>query len=85
MSSSRRSCQPGNRTHVSYVCCTGRWFFTTGATWEAPGMSNQMLIIKHLAPTAMQWDEMVGNYYTVCLGFFQPNTLFHYLKSLGEK
>ena len=57
----------------------------TGTTWEATGMSNQMLIIKHLAPTAMQWDEMVGNYCTVCLGFFQPNTLFHYLKSLGEK
>ena len=42
----------------------------TGATWEASGMSNQMLIIKHLATIAMQWDEMVGNYCTVCLGFF---------------
>ena len=70
MSSSRRSCQPQNRTRVSYVSCIGRWFFVTGATWEAPGMSNQMLIIKYLATIAMQWDEMVGNYCTVCLGFF---------------
>ena len=48
-------------------------------------MCNQMLIIKPLASTTMQWDEMLGNYCTVCLSFFQPNTLFHYLKSLGEK
>ena len=24
-----------DQTHVSYVSCSGRWFFTTGATWEA--------------------------------------------------
>ena len=28
---------PGDRTQVSYLSCTGSRFFTTSATWEAPG------------------------------------------------
>ena len=27
--------QPRDRTHISYVSCIGRWFFTTSTTWEA--------------------------------------------------
>ena len=36
MPSSRASSQPGNRTHSSYVSCTGRWILYPCATWEAP-------------------------------------------------
>ena len=36
ISSSRGSSQPRDQTHVSYVSCTGRFFFTTSTTWEAP-------------------------------------------------
>ena len=32
----RWSSQPWDQTRVSYVSCTGRQFFTTSATWEAP-------------------------------------------------
>ena len=32
---SRGSSRPRNQTHVSCICCTGRHFFTTSATWEA--------------------------------------------------
>ena len=30
------SSQLRDRNPISYVSCIGRWFFTTGATWEAP-------------------------------------------------
>ena len=32
---SRGSSQPRDWTHVSYISCIGRRFFTTSATWEA--------------------------------------------------
>ena len=31
---SSRSSRPRDGTHVSYVTCIGRWFFTTRATWD---------------------------------------------------
>ena len=34
ISSSRRSSQPGDRTHISYVPCIGKWV-STSTTWEA--------------------------------------------------
>ena len=33
--SSRGSSQPRDQTSISYISGTGRWFFTTSATWEA--------------------------------------------------
>ena len=33
--SSRGSSQPRNQTHISYISCIGRRFFTTSTTWEA--------------------------------------------------
>ena len=35
MPSSRGSPRPMGRICDSYASCTGRWFFTTSATWEA--------------------------------------------------
>ena len=35
MPSSRASSQPRDRTHSSYVSCTGRWILYPCATWEA--------------------------------------------------
>ena len=32
---SRGFSQPRDQTHVSYVDCTGKQFFTTSNTWEA--------------------------------------------------
>ena len=34
ISYSRRSSQPREQTHVSYISCIGRQFFTTSTTWE---------------------------------------------------
>ena len=34
---SRGSSQPRDQTHVSCISCIGRQFFTTSATWRAPG------------------------------------------------
>ena len=31
---SREPSWPRDRTHISYICCVGRQFFTTSATWE---------------------------------------------------
>ena len=31
---SKGSSRPRDRTHVSYVSCIGRWFFTTSVIWE---------------------------------------------------
>ena len=35
MPSSRGSPQPRDQTHISYVSCVGRGFFTTSPIWEA--------------------------------------------------
>ena len=35
MPCSRASSQPKDRTHISYVSCTGSGFFTISTTWEA--------------------------------------------------
>ena len=36
VASSVGSFQPRYQTHISYVSCVGRWFFSTSAAWEAP-------------------------------------------------
>ena len=36
MASSMGYFQPRDQTHISFVSCIGRWFFTTSASWEAP-------------------------------------------------
>ena len=41
---SRGSSWPRDRTHVSYVSCTGKWIFTTSATWEAQLIFSVVLI-----------------------------------------
>ena len=46
---SRGSSQPKDQTHVSYVSCTDKQFFTTSATWEAhkvvPRVNNNIFIV----------------------------------------
>ena len=39
VASCRGSSQPRDRTHVSYIFCTGRRFFTTSATWEGRSLA----------------------------------------------
>ena len=36
MPSSRGSSRPRDGTHVSFVSCIGRGFFTASTSWEAP-------------------------------------------------
>ena len=45
--SSRKSSWPRDRTHVSYVSCSGRWVLHHWATWEAPNF---------LAVPGSMWD-----------------------------
>ena len=39
ISSSRRSSWPRDQSHISSICCTGRWILYHRATWEAPKLS----------------------------------------------
>ena len=46
---SRGFSRPRDQTHVSYVYCTGKQFFTTSTTWEAhkvvPRVNNNVFIV----------------------------------------
>ena len=54
MTFSRRSSQPRDQTHISYVSCTGRWIFLhwVRATQKAPGKQGEPVPMKALATEA---------------------------------
>ena len=52
---SKASSWPRDQTHVFYVSCIGKWFFTTRATWRAPMKSSKILINIDIANTINVW------------------------------
>ena len=52
ISYSRGSFQPSDRTHVTWISCTGMWIFYHWATWEAQDrfIRNEVLITDNFIP-----------------------------------
>ena len=52
ISYSRWSFQPSDRTHVTWISCTGMWIFYHWATWEAQDrfIRNEVLITDNFIP-----------------------------------
>ena len=73
MPPSRGSSWPRDRTHVSYVSCTGRRIFATSATWEA-----QLIFSVVLISAEPQSDLVILTYTHIYIFFFKKCVLFHH-------
>ena len=79
VSCSRGSSQPRDQTHISYVSCIGRWFFTTMATWEAPTRLpywSSLRFFPYRSPVYF-WGINADNWViNICWNGMKPNKLF---------